>query len=349
MKIGPMHIAVILAALLATVGCATDPLRIEYAKSVSAKGKATVTASRAFLDRVESGRQALNIDLVAADPACARPQRKAMVRLQAITGRNAPARGWLCVPHGWRGSGQDTELSRAPLATDPEMRGAVVLIDSLSAYSEALAEVVDATGTDPAAALNDAFNTARAAQGFLLAVTGREKGPIWAADDPRAEALTGFVTFLGELAQQREQVRELRAVVARHPDVTRLTISALRESIEAWEALRNSEDGLRIAVSDVMLDGILNRQPPATPAARREAMRADYDRRAESEAGRQLAPALYILLDAFAQADADLRRILPEDGPLNARERRRVAEEARQRIVRALERVTALITAFAGA
>ncbi|HTU11662.1 MAG TPA: hypothetical protein VMG08_12290 [Allosphingosinicella sp.] len=339
----------IFGILVAAAGCATDPLRIEYAQSASAKGKAAATASRTFLDRVEAGRQALSIDLVAADPACARPDQRAMVRIQALTDRNAPARGWLCVPRGWNGSGQDIDISRAPLANDPEMRATLGLIDALSTYSDALAEVVGRTGEDPAAALNDAFSTARAIQGFLLAATGTEKGPIWAADDPRAEAITGFVTFLGELAHQRAQVNALREVIENNPDVTSVTIATLRESIQSWESVRNSEDGLRIAASEVLLNGILNKQPPATAAARREAMRADYDRKAESDTARQVAPALYVLLDAFAQADADLRRILPENGPLNARERRRVAEIARQRIVRALERVTALITAFAGA
>jgi len=334
---------ILFLALAVTAGCATNALRVEYAGVVATKGKAAAASARAFLDRVEAGRQDLDIDLVSSDPGCARQGMVSRVRAVSASGHAVGTTGWFCVPRGWRERSDDIILSRQPIGD--KLKPTLALIDSLSSYSEALAQIVAEPSEDASSPINDAIATARAFQDLIVATGAVTSGPL---TDDRVKAVSEFVTFLGELRREAGQVRELRELMTRHPNGAHSTIEALRDAVGDWESVRNAEDGTRTAVNDLLLNAIVNRRPPVTVAARRDALRANYDRRAAGEAGRLLAPALNDLLTALDEADANLRRVLVENPNLNARERRRVAELNRVRIVRALERVTALITAFRG-
>ena len=75
-------------------------------------------------------------------------------------------------------------------------------------------------------------------------------------------------------------------------------------------------------------------------------MKTFYGLEAASRASGRIYPVLDGVLVALDQSDRDLRRILPESPSLSRKERDRVAEINRQRIVRALESVTAMITSF---
>jgi len=345
MKIIPKRVAVVVVALLSTAGCATNQLRVEYAREVATQGKAAAMASRTFLSRVEAARQDLNIELVSADPACSRSDGTSLVRRAPMLGRGAPARAWLCVPERWLATG--ISVSRAPI--DERFKETLALIGTLSAYAGAVGEIADEKAPDPAKAINDALATALAFQGAVVAVAGAEGGPLPAANDPRVEAVTGLITFLTELQHQANQVRRLRALVAESPGAANPVISALRNEVTRWESSRNRDAAVATVVNQLLLGTLINRPVPLAPEVRRAALRAYYDRVAANQAADLLEPALTNLLNTLEQADRDFRRILVRDPELNERESRRVAELTRQNIVRALERVTALITAFRGA
>lgn len=343
MKIAPRYIPALFGALLMTAGCATNALRVEYAQTVVDKGKAATAASRTFIDQVDQSREDLEIELIAADPLCGRTPGQAFVRDRPLSGARAPASGWLCA---WSETYGPFKIALGRV--DDRINRSVALIDAITVYTAALSEVLDEEVPDPAVAFTNALATGLAVQNAITAVTGGD-GVLPAADDSRVVAVRGFISFVGELAEEAHRVRGLRAVVARHPQGAAPLIATLRADLDDWEDRRGTQAGMMQNINDRLVQGLLQRQPPLTVAQRREGLRANYDLAAKNRAGELLYPALTQLLNAFETADSDFRRIIVEDPELNDRENRRIAELNRQRIVEGLERVTALITAFRGA
>lgn len=336
---GPL--VLILAAGLTS--CATNTLRVDYARTVGTQGRATAEASREFLNRVDIARREANIELVAADPAC--HTEPAIVRRSPRVHANGD-RGWLCVPRGWKPD-PSYNFSLHPLT--PQLEPTFDLIAALSSYAEALTEIVDTKPSDPLKPLLDALATARAVQGTLQAVRNRTGEPIPAADDPRVAAVSGFVGFLTELSDEADKVRRLRQVLAKHPEGARPLIQALREDLRGWNRIRAGDELLRSTIVEAIVQRTIDRRPPASVAERREALSSYYTLADAHRASAQVYPALTKVLDELESADRDLRRVLVETPNLNPKEKRKVAEMNRQRIVRALEGVTALITSFRGA
>jgi hypothetical protein len=332
----------ILGFAVTLAGCATNALRIEYAQTVVDKGKAATAASRTFIDQVDQGREELEIELIAADPLCGRTAGQAFVRAQPILGARAPAAGWLCA---WSDRYGSYTLARG--RRDDRIRDSIGLIDAITAYTTALAEVLDEEIRDPAETFSNALATGLAVQNTIVAATGGE-GPLPAADDARVEAVRGFISFVGTLATEAHRVRGLRAALEHYPQGAQPLIEALRNDLWAWERRRAGQANAMQRINDLLLNGILQRSS-LTVAQRREALRANYDRAAKNRAGALLHPALLDLLETFEKADRDFRRIIVDDPELNDRENRRVVELTRQRIVQGLERLTALVNAFRGA
>jgi hypothetical protein len=237
-------------------------------------------------------------------------------------------------------------VARGPL--DPQFRSTLTLIEALAAYAGALGEIVDKEAPDPAKAINDALGTALAVQELIVAATAAEGGPLPSADDPRVSAVTGLISFLTQLQHRSDQVRALRQVVAESPGGANAVIAALRADVERWEANRIVDVAITTDINQLMMGRLVNRTPPATVEARRAALTALYARMRANEAGSLLEPAVLNLLAKVQEADVAFRRILQRDPHLNEAESRRVAELNRQNIVAALQRITALITAFRG-
>lgn len=328
-------------ALIVISGCATNALRVEYAGDVGTKGRAAAAASREYLKEVEAARLEANLDLVEQDPACGRWQPA--LRRQVSLGPDKPAVGWLCA------AGSDVPGS--PFSLRPisyQLVPTIQLTDALTSYADALIEVAQGDRVSPAQGFIDALATARSVQRLAGAVTNSEVGPSLAADDPRVVAATGFVNFLGELAEEAGRVEDLRQIIARNPEGARPLIRALRDHLVTWEISRKSDRATELLIEAALLSSVFNAQPPAEGSARRTALDNYYRRDAERLAGDQLHPKLDALLHALEQADADLRRVLEPNPNLTDEERRRVAEISRKRIVRALDGLTEIINAVRG-
>lgn len=324
-------------ALVATSGCATNAIRVEYAGNVAAQGKAATNASREFLARVEQARQEANIELVSADPICGRSP--ARVRPEPNMAA-APRPGWLC-----GGAGGILLNLRAP---HDDLQPTFALVESIASYADALTEIVDADPLDPAQELTDALETARAAQGALVAVLGGT-GPVPASDDPRVAAVTGFIGFLGELQDEATTVKKLRKLLAENPQGAEGVVRVLRDQLRTWENSRKADELLRQTVNTALLRSVIEKNPPATPAERREALTSWYSRDATRRASARIQPALDAVLATLGQADQDMRRVLRENPDLKPAERRKIAELNRKRIIRALDLFTSLVTSFRGA
>lgn len=332
-----------IAALFLLSGCAINALRTEYAKDVASTGSVVAVASSEFLHRVDTTRRLANVEMVVADPTCGRTP--AIVRGPILIQQLKP--GWLCVPSGAAVGAGDRSFSLTPIA--PELQPTLELVGALSSYAEALAEVVDAKPSDPTKPLLDALTTARSAEGLLLALKVRETGATPAADDPRLKAVQGLVTFLGELSDEAHKVSELRKIIAANPLGALPTINALRDHLLTWENSRKADEAIRVVVTGALLRRSVDASPPVAPDARRKAITTFYELQDASRVAAKIHPALMVALDELEKADADLRRILVENPKLTAKERAKIAELNRQRVVRALNLITALITSFRGA
>lgn len=326
---------------LVASACATNALRVEYAGNVAAQGKAAGLAARAFLGNVDLARQDLAIDLISADPACGRRGNTALVRQAPNLASDHPLSGWICVPESESAEPGNLQLGPIADAVEPTL----VLIDALVSYSDALAEIVAPNPIPPEQEINDALGLASSVQGLWLALSGTQAGPL---TQERQDAISGFITMMEELKRERDQVRRLREVMRRHPDGAQPLIRELREDLLIWETSRKGDAAVRTIVVGSLARDVLDRTPPVSIADRRQALSSFYSRRRAANEANALHPALDAVLVSLDQADRDLRRVLVDDPNLTREERARVSEIARRRITRALQRLTALITAFGG-
>lgn len=337
-----VQLPVVICASLALSSCGINSLRTQYAANVGHEGAEVTAASSEFLHDVEASRRLANIELVVADPACG--TNPAFVRGQIRMRQQQP--GWLCLSPGEKPQLLDRQLGMSPIAS--QIQPTVLLIASLGAYTTAIADVVDSKPSDPMKPLLDALETAHSAQGLLLAISGGQDGPIPGSDDKRVKAVSDFVQFLAGLSDEAARVRHLRELVAKNPDGAQPLIDALQDHLATWENSRKADDGLRVAVNGVLLRRMLDVRPPGSPDARRRALIRFYQVQDAVGAASEIYPTLSKSLGELADADKDLRRILVEHPNLTKAERAKVAELNRERAIKAMDMLAALVTSFKG-
>lgn len=234
----------------------------------------------------------------------------------------------------------------APLGE--ELRPTLVLLAGLALYGEGLAEVLDGKEADPATTFSDAVETARSAQGLLLALGARAGTPL-ARDDPRVVATTNLIGLVGNLAGEQRKVKVLREYLRDHNSEAPQAVELLRRHLLTWEIARKADVAVRSGISAVTAQAVLARSPPSSPGERRAALRDFYTRQHDAAAEAALYPALDNDLRAMGSANADLCRIIVQHPKLSREERAVVAEATRKRIIRAMDGIASLITSFRGA
>jgi hypothetical protein len=335
----------VIPLLLLLQGCATNALRTEYAGAVAERSAAAAQGARRFLAQVDASRLAANIELAAADPACARVSP--LLRQPPDIGADAPRVGFLCVNTKLRSPPPGVAISLLPLAE--ELEPTLRLTEALGAYGEAIASLIEDDPVDPAQPLLDALSLALAAQDALNAVIASSPTPIPVADDPRVSAIAGLVNFFGELNREARQVTALRRHIAEDPDRFKQVMAPLRRQLTSWERARSADVGILKVVEDASVQAVLLAEPPKSAEMRRAALERYYSKEAARRDEARIAPALFRLFDAVEEADADLRRVLAENPDVNDKERRRIAALNRERIIAGLKHVASLANAIRGA
>lgn len=328
-------------------GCATNALRLEYAGNVASQGKISAAASKEYLGTVDASRVAANLDLIALDPDCSPNTAflKISPSLSAIKDPKSPPRGWLCARTHVAGQTFETPISLAPIAN--ELEPTFVMITALASYSEAISEILDQEAIDPGAEFEEALALGRAAEGLIVAVSDGAPN-IPAADDPRVAAISGFLSFVGELAAEADKVKQLRLFAASEKGNGAI-IAKLRSDLADWELSRKADENTRYLQTQLLLKLNLEVEPPLPSAQRRDVAKAYYDRAAAVNSSARLFSALDATLQELADADADLRRVLAEKPNLTLAEKRKIAQLNRARVIRALQALTDLVTSFRGA
>lgn len=324
--------------------CATNALRIEYASDVAAKGKVAEAASRAYLQDVERVRTSANVDIIALDPACLPIEAYVWrsPKLSLVKDPAKPPRGWLCAPSLQSGVTYDTPFRLAPLGA--ELDPTLVLLDSLATYSDGLTKILDAKGPDPTAELLSALDLARSADKLLAALTLRST-VVPAADDKRLTAVGAFISYLNDLAVERDKVQRIRKFLAGDA-VEQDLIKSLRNHLRGWDIGRQSDMDLRFQLATILLQKAQESGLPADK--RREFARAYFERAAGATDAAAFEPALDGALAELASADSDLRRIIQAHPKLTPAERARVAQITRERLSKAFESLAAIILSIKG-
>ena len=335
------------ALLLMLSGCAINALRTEAAADVATKSQVAAGASRLYLQRVAETRTATDLDLIALDPACApnHPYPRLIPRLELVKDPKLPPRGWLCAPSPQPGVTSPVPLMLAPIGS--ELEPTLLLVNALGAYGSAITEILEKKGADPAGDIASALMLARSAEGLLRAGFGGD-AVVPAADDTRLTALTDFISFLTELRNEADKVAQLRALIDEDPGSATL-IASLRNHLQAWEIGRRSDANLRFVIAGALLGQSARIDPPLPASQRREFAQVYYTQAAARIDAAKLAPAIDETLAGIAEADSSFREVLKENPKLSPKQRKRLAEITRERLVRAFDSLAALVLAAKGA
>lgn len=333
-----------LMVLTAAVGaCTINQLRVEEARTVAVSAKASTAATRVYLDQVDAARIRASLELVGLDPNCRdgafnlrRP------RIEQVRDVARPPRGWFCA------STMSPATVRAPIRIGPiasDLEPTLALVDSLGAYGDALTEIVDAKAPDPGKKLADAFALARSAEQLLRTGIGGT-AVVPKPDDPRLAAVTGFVTLIAQLDREQDQVRRLR-LLADETESQQL-IDALRSHLAQWEASRLSSAAVSRGAADILFSISAGIDPPLPSKVRRDFAAASFAVTAPAVQDAKLAPALDKALGEFADNDTAFRAALLANPLLDDRQKKRLAELTRQRLIAVFDSLTALILAAKG-
>lgn len=330
---------------LSLAACATNPLRLDYGGEVADRGKLAAAASAAFLDRVEEARVEANLALIESDPNCAPLLAHVRLRpdLAAATASPEPARGWLCTREAV--AGRTSPLSLAPMGD--EFEPTLQAISAVGAYSEAIAGILLAEGGDPAAEFTATLALLGAAGALFDAAGGGPGAPpdLLSPDDPRPQAVAGFLAFVADLADEQSRVDQLRQLAASEQGSAEL-VANLQAHLRQWNGERIANMDLHDVVATAMMGQLLQRDPAPVAEERRLMAERYYQRDADRREARLAFAALDGMLGALAAADRDLRRTLAENPDLSPAERAQLARVFRGRVTDAFGTLTALLTAF---
>lgn len=324
-------------------GCAINALRVEYAGNVGAAGQVAAAGARQFLSLAEQTRSEANIEIIVADPACA--QSGAIFKPDLTVASAMPRTGDFCRQM----TPQDDAKNVARFVTiDPteDLAPALDLIEVLIGYTDTLADIADEQPVDASKRIDQTLETASAIEEAFLALLGRQGGKTPTPDDPRIVAVKDFLGLVLTLKTEKDQVEQLRAVLAKNPNGAKPMIKELQRSLLAWEISRKNDSLLRTGVAKILTKRVVDAVPPAKPTERREALRMEYSARAKAKTEDKFYPGVKRMLAELESADADFRRVIVKDPALTKAERRKLAELTRQRVVAALQTFTGLLRAF---
>ncbi len=338
----PAKFLLMAGASLALSGCGANLLRVEYAGNVAKYGVQTKVATQQFLQGVVANRRDLAAELISLDPKCMQntvyfyepplvsADRKS-ISLCYADSRQAPP------------TASKLDLSSPKARFVPVGKSLAVL----SAYTEALAQIVDTPPPDVAGAIGGAVKDAGTVNDFLAAV-GVDTGIALDADEPHLKAITGLLTMIGKLAHEQSQVDELRQVAAADKGEAATVIAMLRESVGRWDNVTRSETDVTRKTAQMIARLAVQQTAPGAFAERRAMIETLNVRLAELDKEQQIGEAALDVLKALEAANSDFLRILRDSKSFTPAERARRASINRRRALDALQSLTQVLTAFKG-
>ena len=323
--------------------CGGTPLRIEGADAVATSADAFVKSANGALDDAKAKRAQANATLVASDISCDPLSR---VNIYVPNGKpRAPGRAPLCARGSAPRLGYDLEEIDLRPISEEALKPTVALIGALGDYGAALSKITKRPKTDVSAEIARVASKAQEAIDLLNGVAHLQiPGVDTVLAEKQRNAAVALLQFAVNLSEEQKKVDDISKYVAEHGHEVDAIIPQLREQMSIW-------------VKDYAQGDAQIVQNNLVRAYRDGRSTWDFDRRLTMvqtiSAARSAAaayPARMAALDKglndFAQAQAELRRLLR--GEFNAKERRRIAQIEQQRMLEALGLMARAVTAFGG-
>lgn len=323
--------------------CAGNRLDIEEAATVTKASDAMVTQARATLAYATAQRNLAGSTLVASDPSCI-PGSSVEILIRDPRLGPAAANAPLCMgdlvraPRGYR----TLMIDLRPLPQE-SLRPTLLLIAAVADYSGALAKIVARPDVDLTAELNamaDKANEARSVANSLLGLNLPDAKKALAND--QVAAAVAILDFVNDLAREAQQARDIAHLVQERGGEIEAMIPELQAQLNTW---------LEVFAQGDLQETVVNYQR----AYEAQRQRLDFNERlafvrlindalTEAQAVTARKAALEELLNTFREAQADLRRAL--SGNYSDKQRRRIAQIYRDRIIRGLRVAAGALTAF---
>lgn len=319
----PFFAAALPLVLLA--GCATNAIRIDRAHTLSEAGRAASEGTRAYLDIVAAANREKLIAVAALDPNCTLPD----VILRKPNSRSPG----LCVDPSASPPEAGVALTRFNTRA---FAPTIVVLNGLTAYLDALDEILTRKRPDVGDELARALADAQGAASDVSALAGVPEAELLSA--AQRDALTGLVSLIAALANEAATVDDLRRLeTPERSQAFDATMAALRRVQEQLPIILENE----IESQEKMVAFTRARDDPR---ANRAAEIALIERRESIPA---LTESFRMTLDELAAARAAYIDLLSNaNAKLTPEERAKRVRLQRERLLAALSSLANVRRAF---
>lgn len=343
--------------LLLLTSCAGNALRVEGAEAVGESAAAFVDKAEAALEDAKERRKLASATLVASDISC---EPLPQVQVYVPTGRRKGPKVDLplCadgstpkLPYNIKGVlyglddlGYSSETLDLRPYSEEAVKPTILLIGAVGDYGAALAKIAARPDADVGKELGSIISKATAA---VALVNGLAKAnlpdPAKLLNEDQRTAAVNLLQFAESLANEQRKVREINALVTERGDEIEAMIPQLQEQMAMWGRMsQRSANITKIGLAEAYRAG----RAGWDFDQRLSFVERVTDSRADADAAPARAAAISEALSEFAEAQADLRRLLA--GDFNKEEKRRMARISQERMINALGLMAKTISAFGG-
>lgn len=317
-------------------GCAGNTVRLDAARTVTARGAEAAEAARAYFDAIELRRAQAAAALVASDPSCL-PVTPLVIQIprKATTRARAP----LCV--GERGTAPGHVAYPLDIGPSPRavLEPRIAVLTAVADYCAALGRLVDDPDADVAAEIA-AFSDQVGRVGRFAAFIGGTDlaGATAALKSAQGGSARDLLAFAAELAREAQAARKVRALVIARGDVVDRALLSLREQVEVWG--RGSAATADDLYGNALFRSYLANRRTLSPEQRELLAARVFEARAASRAGPTRVAAVAEAIALTRQAQAGLRDALA--GRFTRAQRRAVVRLNIDRMTRAMGLIAGL-------
>ncbi len=229
------------ATSLALTGCGLNAVRVQTASEVGAASTAISGAAKQQLENMSRLREQAFISLVASDASCEYNPRLQVFIPEFPNQPPAP----LCAidaketKPGYRN--QTIDFSAVPAeALAPTLE----LIGAVAAYGEALTKIAEQPEFDISDDIAEAIGLATRAQALAAGLGATGVPDIGSITTEQQKTATDLINFLGMLAQEKRQVKDIRAIVKKHGPNFVSASEQLKKQITTWNTAISSRSAI---------------------------------------------------------------------------------------------------------
>jgi hypothetical protein len=212
-------------------GCGLNAVRVKTASEVGATSTAVADAATAQLENMSRAREQAFISLVASDESCEYNTPLQVFIPQKPGLPSAP----LCAENSTQSiTGYDNRsIDFAPVPAE-SLAPTLELIAAVAAYGEALTKIAEEPKFDISDDIAEAIGLATRARALAAGLGASGLPDIAAISTEQQQTATDLINFLGMLAQERRQVKDIRVIVSKHGPKFIESGAKLKKQIAEW-------------------------------------------------------------------------------------------------------------------